>query len=283
MMEPQRATPSTGFKLSAHDFRSWKENGYVLVRSLLDAEELSLIRTALEGDSAILQNAYTVSSGQGNDVRLCLWNQPGDDITGMIARAHKVAGTMEQLLGGEVYHYHTKLMMKEALTGGQFVWHQDYGYWYNNGCLFPDMATVFIAIDPCHPDNGCLEVLKGSHKMGRIDHTQKGQQTGADTERLSHAMQRFPRVAVEMQPGDALFFHCNLLHASGPNHSEERRWAFLIAYNRASNDPVKEHHHPRYTPLRQVSDEAIRKCTSMTNCEGKDFLSREREEKHGHH
>jgi len=33
-----------------------------------------------------------------------------------------------QLLGGEVYHYHTKLIMKEAHTGGSFVWHQDYGF-----------------------------------------------------------------------------------------------------------------------------------------------------------
>ena len=32
-----------------------------------------------------------------------------------------------QLLEGEVYHYHTKLMMKEPHTGGSFVWHQDYG------------------------------------------------------------------------------------------------------------------------------------------------------------
>ena len=32
-----------------------------------------------------------------------------------------------QLQGGEVYHYHTKLMMKEAFTGGRFIWHQDYG------------------------------------------------------------------------------------------------------------------------------------------------------------
>jgi hypothetical protein len=31
-------------------------------------------------------------------------------------------------MGGEIYHYHTKLAMKEAHTGGQFVWHQDYGY-----------------------------------------------------------------------------------------------------------------------------------------------------------
>ncbi len=37
---------------------------------------------------------------------------------------------MEALLGGhEIYHYHSKLMMKDPLTGGAFRWHQDYGYW----------------------------------------------------------------------------------------------------------------------------------------------------------
>ena len=40
---------------------------------------------------------------------------------------------MEQLLGGEVYHYHTKLMMKDAHTGGSFVWHQDYGWVVSRG------------------------------------------------------------------------------------------------------------------------------------------------------
>ncbi len=31
-------------------------------------------------------------------------------------------------------------------------------YWYNNGCLFPDMGTVFVAMDKCDTDNGCLKV-----------------------------------------------------------------------------------------------------------------------------
>ena len=38
-------------------------------------------------------------------------------------------------------------MMKEAFTGGSFVWHQDYGYWYNNGCLLPEMGSIFMPID----------------------------------------------------------------------------------------------------------------------------------------
>ena len=63
-----------------------------------------------------------------------------------------------QLLDGEIYHYHTKLLMKEPRTGGKFLWHQDYGYWYNNGVLFPDMGTVWVAIDKTDEENGSLKV-----------------------------------------------------------------------------------------------------------------------------
>ncbi len=64
--------------------------------------------------------------------------------------------------------------------------------------------------------------------------------------------QVLPLVEVEMEAGDALFFHCNLLHCSDKNDSDRRRWAFLIAYNRASNDPVILHHCPQYTKLEMV-------------------------------
>ena len=63
-----------------------------------------------------------------------------------------------QLLGGEVFHYHTKLIPKQPRTGGVFQWHQDYGYWYNNGNLTPDINTIYIAIDRCDTGNGCIEV-----------------------------------------------------------------------------------------------------------------------------
>ena len=56
-----------------------------------------------------------------------------------------------------------------------------------------------------------------------------------------------------MEAGDALFFHCNVLHRSDKNDSDRRRWAFLIAYNRASNNPVYPHHHPQYTKLEKVN------------------------------
>jgi hypothetical protein len=61
-----------------------------------------------------------------------------------------------------------------------------------------------------------------------------------------------------MDPGDALFFHANLLHRSDQNHSEHPRWSMICCYNARSNDPYKEAHHPRYTPLSKVPDSAIR-------------------------
>jgi ectoine hydroxylase-related dioxygenase (phytanoyl-CoA dioxygenase family) len=61
-----------------------------------------------------------------------------------------------------------------------------------------------------------------------------------------------------MAPGDTLFFHCNLLHRSDQNRSDQPRWSMICCYNAARNDPYKESHHPRYTPLHKVPDAAIR-------------------------
>jgi len=164
-------------------------------------------------------------------------------------------------------------MMKEAKTGGAFVWHQDYGYWYQNGCLYPEMATAFIPVDRCTRDNGCLQVLSGSHKMGRIDHRLTGDQAGADLQRLEDVKQVCPLVFVELEPGDALFFHCNLLHSSTRNDSDERRWAFLVAYNKRMNSPLREHHHPLYHPLRIIQNSAILQCNLVDSTEEKWFAN----------
>ena len=71
-------------------------------------------------------------------------------------------------------------------------------------------------------------------------------------------MENFERFAVELEPGDTLFFHCNLLHCSGQNHSPDPRWAMICCYNAARNNPFKTSRHPQYTPLEQVDDTLIK-------------------------
>ena len=66
--------------------------------------------------------------GEGGQVRLSLWNHPGDPIQGMFARCESGGNTPELILRGEVYHYHSKMIMKDARTGSAWAWHQDDGY-----------------------------------------------------------------------------------------------------------------------------------------------------------
>ena len=150
-------------------------------------------------------------------------------------------------------------MIKQPRIGGAWEWHQDYGYWYNFGCLFPDMGSCMVAVDQAPIQNGCLQVLRGSHKIGRVDHIRIGEQVGADPERVEVAKQIFDLVAVELEPGDALFFHGNLLHRSDQNHSDLPRWSLINCYNTRHNDPyVKDGRHPNYSPLEIWSDEKVR-------------------------
>jgi ectoine hydroxylase len=237
---------------------AYERDGFVIARRMFDSEEIDLLRRSAKEDRELDRHAFGRADGEGGTVRLSLWNHPGDTIYGMFARCESIVNSAELLLEGEVYHYHSKMIMKDAKVGGAWAWHQDYGYWYQNGVLFPLLTSAFIAVDPATRENGCMQVLKGSHLMGRIDHVLTGDQAGADLERVGEAQKRLETVYVEMDPGDVLFFHANLLHRSDQNRSDHPRWAMICCYNAARNDPYKESHHPRYTPLHKVKDSAIR-------------------------
>lgn len=245
--------------LTDEEVRSYREDGYVLVRGMLDAEEVGLLSHAARADRVLDQHSSGRADGEGGTVRLSVWNHPTDTIYGMVARSESMVNSAEKLLEGEVYHYHSKMIMKDARVGGAWAWHQDYGYWYQNGVLFPLLTSAYIAVDRATRENGCMQVIRKSHELGRIDHVLTGDQAGADMERVQEVLKKLDLVYVEMEPGDTLFFHANLLHRSDQNHSDNPRWSMICCYNAARNDPYKESHHPRYTPLTKVPDAEILK------------------------
>jgi ectoine hydroxylase len=237
---------------------TYHQDGSVLVKGMFDEEEIDLLGRAAREDRELDRRSQGREDGEGGSVRLSLWNHPGNGIYGMYARCNRIVDSMEKILDGEVYHYHSKMILKDPEVGGAWTWHQDYGYWYQNGILYPLMSSVMIAVDPSTKENGCLQVLKGSHLMGRVEHHLTGQQAGADMERVTEAEKVMETVHVEMDPGDALFFHCNILHRSDRNASPNPRWSLICCYNAARNNPYRESHHPCYTPLAKVPDTAIK-------------------------
>jgi ectoine hydroxylase len=238
---------------------TYERDGFVMIRSLFDEEEIGILRDAIEQDPQLRASLYDRTDSEGKATRMATWNHPGDSAYGLAARTHRVVDTMEDMLGGEVYHYHSKLTAKEPQVGGAWEWHQDYGYWYHNGCVYPYMASVMVALDRSTRENGCLQVLRGSHHAGRVDHgVLPGEQVGADPRRVEQMLKQLELVYAEMDPGDGLFFHSNVMHRSDQNRSANRRWTVLFCYNAARNDPYLEHHHPRYTPLIKVPDDAVK-------------------------
>jgi len=115
-------------------------------------------------------------------------------------------------------------------------------------------------------------VIKGSHKLGRIDHGAAGEQVGANQDRVEEALRRMALVYVEMEPGDTLFFHSNTLHRSDRNNSNNSRWSLISAYNLITNKPFKSNNTSSFTPIKKVPDSAILEYKGGSISEEADFL-----------
>ncbi len=250
-------------QLSTQEKKDFNKDGFIFKRCLFNKKEMVNIMKSLEGDPLIQKNLFNREDDDGNKTISVQWNHPGNSSYGVGARMQRVVMPVQEFLGGEVYHWHSKVTAKAAHEGGAWEWHQDYGYWYHHGCLYPDMMSVMIAIDKSTKENGCLKVLKGSHLIGRIDHVSKVLKNGdkgqvcADTERIQWAVEKHETVFCEMEPGDALFFHSNTLHSSSANKSDKRRWALLYCYNKVSNNPFIQTHQPFYNKLKFADENTI--------------------------
>ena len=246
--------------LSPSDLAAFHTNGFVIVRGMYDRTEVDLLRRAMEEDPEVSTHMLDRLDAHGAATRIALWNRTGDSVYGMAARGARMVDTMEDLLCGPVYHFQSKLTAKEPFVGGAWEWHQDYGYWYHNGCLFPHLASCQVALDRSARENGCLQMVQGSHLLGRIDHVPvpgEGQNV-ADPARMKDILARLPLVPCELDPGDAVFFHSNTLHRSDQNRSPHRRWTLICCYNRTDNDTLTREHDRYFVPLDKVPDSALK-------------------------
>jgi ectoine hydroxylase-related dioxygenase (phytanoyl-CoA dioxygenase family) len=266
-------------KLSPAQKAQYHEDGYLVVRNFFDDEEVRSLYAIATHDDALLNNAWDFNDQSGKRTKLTLWFTPGDDIYGLLVRSERMVNAVQTLLGdGKVCHFHSKLMQKEPKVGGAWEWHQDYGYWYKNGFLYPEaLISVMVALTEATKQNGCLQVLKGSHKMGRFEHNFVGEQQGADMAFVEEAMKVCERVYVELNPGDVLFFHSNILHMSEANLSDTARWSFISAYNLSYNVPFREKSTSCITPINTVPDEAILEAGDRHLSSTRDFLKKENE------
>jgi len=235
---------------------NFSNDGYIIKKNLFSEDEINKLKKFIESSSDKKNDARETRSSTGK-LSITLWDHPSDDLFGKFSTNERIVKPMEEYLGDEVYHYHSKIIWKKPGDGG-FDWHQDYGYWYHNACLYPDMGSCFIMLDRATKENGCLKVLKGSHKVGRIGHgvSDTPEQT-ADMERIAELEKRHESVYITAEPGDVLFFHANLLHSSDENKSSDSRRTLIVCFNTKSNNPYKDSGHASYSLMKVSSYNSI--------------------------
>jgi hypothetical protein len=237
----------------------YRRDGYVVIPRYFAPAELRPIMESYGADPLLDGHMRAVADSSGNAQNLVLWTTPGDDYVGLLPGLARFVDGAETLLGTPVYHWHSKLVAKPPGSAGRWDWHQDYGYWYYEGCLLPEMITVTVTLDGMDRANGAMEVIKGSHRFGRIDIKAIGAASGTDPDRLALVMERCERVVLELEPGDGIFFDGLTLHASGPNRSQRSRTLLHVSYNTVRNAPVgagADDAHS-YRPLAKVPDAAL--------------------------
>lgn len=245
-------------RLSSAEIAQFRADGFLIRRHFFSVVEIAPLIEACRSDPDIDGAVSALADSRGQPQEVATWTELGNDLCGVFPRMARMVEAAEAALGMPVYHWHSKLSMKRPGSSGSWDWHQDYGYWYGEGTLYPDFVTATVALDRMDHDNGCLKLVRGSHRCGRIDIKRFGAASGTDPERLNWIFERHETVECVMEPGDLVMFHANTLHSSGPNTSDRPRTLIHCTYNAVDNAPLmagQERH--AYRPFERLSDDAL--------------------------
>lgn len=154
------------------------------------------------------------------------------------ALSSDVADAIRELLGESAISlaqaHHNCVMTKAPDHSSATLWHQDVRYWSFDR---PELVSMWVALGDENLQNGCLRVIPGSHRQefdrGRFDHALFLRPDVPENKPLLRSAH-----PVELSAGDVLFFHCRLLHAAGPNRSDQVKLAGVFTYHATHNQPI---------------------------------------------
>ena len=233
---------------SAEDIAFYRENGYYVSKKILSDE---LIDAAVEGAERIYRGEYDERFpwSDNSDVDPN-FGVPFTDRTrsradgyasfhslGLraLARLPIISAVAAALISAkEIRYWKDQLIYKapvicprenEGVTG----FHQDKRYWPT--CRSDRMITAWIPLHDCSTRNGCLVVIKGSHKW-RNNHAlvtfgEKNQEY-IKSKLINSEGAELVEVPLQLERGQVSFHDCYTIHGSYPNFSDAPRQALSV-------------------------------------------------------
>jgi len=147
-----------------------------------------------------------------------------------------VLDLVEPLIGPDIALWSTHFICKPAGVGKRVPWHEDSAYW--GKVLDPmEVVTVWLAIDPSTPDNGCMRVIPRTHHDGYSDYEDvvDASKEVFTTEIKAGKFDESQAVDCVLKPNECSIHHAKLIHGSNPNTGTQRRCGYTMRFVPASS------------------------------------------------
>ncbi len=240
---PGRVLSALPEPLTAEDVEFFAANGYLAANGLLTQEEIQasqdaltdLIRRKTSWDRRVWSQEEPYFANGGDDERaadpelrmrkLAYFVQIEPRLEAA-SRHSRLMAAVNQLIGGGARLIQDMALLKPPFHGSEKPWHQEaYFDWTPLGGIL----GTWIALDEATIDNGCMQVIPGSHLDGPAPHFHVRDCQIADTR-----VQVEGSVTIPLQPGGVLFFSGLLHHGTPPNSTAQRRRALQFHYAAAN-------------------------------------------------
>jgi hypothetical protein len=140
-----------------------------------------------------------------------------------------ILDAVEDVLGSDLLVWRSSFFIKGPRDPNHTAWHQDARYW---GLGSEEVVTAWIALTDSRIENGCLQVVPGSHRLGALPHLVKPGR-GNTLLRGQSAVVSIPgpsAVSIRLQAGQFSLHHVRILHGSQPNGTEETRAGLAVRF-----------------------------------------------------
>jgi phytanoyl-CoA hydroxylase len=226
-----------------------RSDGFVVVPNFVPGDALETLRRValrelaartppleLEADLKYPGAPRSADAAGGHTVRRLLDAYGRDPAFAHRAVAPGVGAWMRAYFGEDVLmsrSHHNCLMTKHPRYGSMTGWHRDIRYWSFER---EDLVSVWMALGEETSDNGALWFVPRSHTMTfgeeQFDDLKFFRLDRADNTGIVRSA-----VSPRLEPGDAVFFHCNVLHSAGQNRSAAVKLSLVYTYHGSSNAP----------------------------------------------
>jgi ectoine hydroxylase-related dioxygenase (phytanoyl-CoA dioxygenase family) len=187
-------------------------------------------------------------------------------------RNDDILDMVEQIIGPDIALWNSSFFAKPAGNGKATPWHQDGEYWPIRPLA---TCTAWLAIDDATPENGCLRIIKGSHKDQRLlkHETNPSDDLTLNQELLKTEYDESQAVDLVLERGQISLHDVFLAHGSEPNNSGKPRRGMTMRFMPTTSVFDHDLAREQYNNMR-VPDHSTRKIYHMrgTDRSGKNTL-----------